>query len=306
MKSSTVLLTCGLFLSACIAETSSAQKPTGDEALSKVLIEGEDWQLVAEGFGFTDGACADNEGNFYFYDLGKGTAIYKVGAGGKPVPFIENAPKISGLKFGPDGRFYACTQGPKKQVVAIEVPSGKVAVLADEVQPNDLVVSRKGFVYFTETGKGQVTITDPKGNVRVGATGINKPNGITLSPDQGTLAVSEYGGTNVWAYRVDADGSLSSGSRQMELRTPAGKPDSGGDGMTTDSEGRFYVTSHVGIQIFDSTGRLVGVIPRPQDKGTVSVAFAGPELEHLYVCSSDKVYRRKTRAKGVLFFKPPR
>jgi len=91
----------------------------------------------------------------------------------------------------------------------------------------------------------------------------------------------------------------------MELRTPAGKPDSGGDGMTTDSAGRFYVTSHVGIQVFDSTGRLGGVIPRPQDKGTVSVTFAGPNLEYLYVCSSDKIYRRKTRAKGVLFFKSP-
>ncbi|HKS38748.1 MAG TPA: SMP-30/gluconolactonase/LRE family protein [Verrucomicrobiae bacterium] len=306
MKTPTVHLICGLLLSVCIAETSAAQRPAGDEALSKVIIDGEDWQLVAEGFGFTDGACADADGNFYFYDLGKGAAIYKIGADGKPIAFIENAPKVSGLKFGPDGRFYACTQGPKKQVVAIEVPSGKVTVLADEVQPNDLVVSRKGFVYFTETGKGQVTITDAKANVRVGATGINKPNGITLSSDQGTLAVSEYGGTNVWVYRVDADGSLSNGSRQMELRTPAGKPDSGGDGMTTDAEGRYYVTSHVGIQMFDSAGRLVGVIPRPQDKGTVSVTFAGPNLEHLYVCSSDKIYRRKTRAKGVLFFKTPR
>jgi enterochelin esterase family protein len=306
MKTSTVPLICSLLVAAGSAKTSFAQNLAGDMALSKVLIDGEDWQLVAEGFGFTDGACADSEGNFYFYDLGKGTAIYKIAADGKAVPFIENAPKISGLKFGPDGRFYACTQGPKKQVVAIEVPSGKTTVLADDVQPNDLVVSHKGFAYFTETGKGQVTITDAKGNVRIGATGINKPNGITLSPDQGTLAVSEYGGTNVWVYRVETDGSLTGGSRFMEMRTPAGKPDSGGDGMTTDTEGRYYVTSHLGIQMFDATGRLGGVIARPQNKGTVSVTFAGPDLEHLYVCSSDKIYRRKTKAKGVLFFKPPK
>ena len=39
----------------------------------------------------------------------------------------------------------------------------RITVLADDVQPNDLVVSHKGFIYFTETGKGQVTIVDSKG-----------------------------------------------------------------------------------------------------------------------------------------------
>jgi enterochelin esterase family protein len=137
------------------------------------------------------------------------------------------------------------------------------------------------------------------------AGGINKPNGITLSPDQGTLAVSEYGGSNVWVFRVERDGSLTAGERYMTLRLPVGKSDSGGDGMTTDSEGRYYVTSHVGIQMFDSTGRMGGVIARPQNKGTVSVAFAGPDLEYLHVCSSDRIYRRKTKAKGVWFFQSP-
>ena len=279
--------------------TGRAQNLAGDEALSKVLIDGEGWQLVAEGLGVTDAACADAEGNFYFFDLGKGAGIQRIDADGKITTFIDKTPKCSGLKFGPDKRLYACTQGTNKQVVALEVPSEKLTVLADDVQPNDLIVSRKGLVYFTETGKSQVTIVDLKGNVRVGATGINKPNGITLSPDQGTLAVSEYGGTNVWVFRVEQDGSLAAGERYMTLRAPTGKPDSGGDGMTTDGQGRYYVTSHVGIQMFDSTGRLGGVIERPQNKATVSVAFAGPNLEYLYVCSSDKIYRRKTKAKGV-------
>ena len=282
-----------------------AQNLAGDEALSKVLIDGEDWQLVAEGFGFTDGACSDADGNFYFMDLGKGTAIQKITPDGKVSDFIPGAPKCSGIKFGPDGRLYACTQGPKKQLVAIEVPSGKITVLADNVQPNDLVVSHKGYAYFTETGKGQVTIVDAKGTVRVGATGINAPNGITLSPDQGTLAVSEYKGTNVWVYRVNADGSLDAGSRYMELRTSVGKADSGGDGSTTDVMGRYYVTSHLGIQMFDTTGRMGGVIAKPTNKGCVSVAFAGAGHAYLYACASDKIFRRKTQAKGVLFFRPP-
>ena len=270
-----------------------------------MLIDCEDWQLVAEGLGFADAACADATGNFYFFDLGKGTGIQRIAPDGKVTTFLDNTPKCSGLKFGPDGRLYACTQGPKKQVVAMEVLSGKVTVLVDDAQPNDLVVSHRGLIYFTETGKRQVTIVDAKGNVRVGATGINKPNGITPSPDQGTLAVSEYGGTNVWVYRVERDGGLTAGERYMSLRAPVGKTDSGGDGMTTDAQGRYYVTSHLGVQMFDSTGREGGLIARPQNKATVSVTFAGPNLEYLYACSSDRIYRRKTKAKGVLFFQPP-
>ena len=77
--------------------------------------------------------------------------------------------------------------------------------------------------------------------------------------------------------------------------------DSGGDGMTTDSQSRYYVTSHAGIQMFDWTGRLGGVIAKPSDKACVSVAFAGPDNQYLYACASDKVFRRKTLVKGAVF-----
>jgi gluconolactonase len=276
-----------------------------DMPLSQILIDGENWKLVGQGYGFTDAACADTEGNFYFSDLPKST-LHRVSPDGEVTTFLEGGPKISGLKYARDDRFIACTQGPKKQVIAIALPAKTITVLADDVQPNDLVVSYPGIVYFTETGKGQVTIIDANGKMSVGARGINAPNGITLSPDQGTLAVSEYKGTNVWVFRVESDGSLTHGARYMELRTPTGKVDSGGDGSTTDNAGRYYVTSHVGIQVFDPTGRLCGVIAKPQpDKGCVSVSFAGVGRDYLYACSADKVFRRKTRAKGMLFHLVP-
>lgn len=277
-----------------------------DMPLSTVLIDGEDWQLVAEGYQFTDATCADAAGNFYFTDVAKGTTINKIRPDGKVVSIVENTPKISGLKFAPNGRLYACTQGPKKQIVAFELPSGKMTVIADDVQANDLVVTFKGGVYFTETGKHQVTYIDPNGKLRSADVGINAPNGITLSPDQGTLAVSDYAGTNVWVLRIESDGSLSAKEPYMTLRAPVDKPGvANGDGMTTDAAGRYYVTSALGVQIFDPTGRICGVISKPQNKGLVSVALAGPNLEYLYVACSDKIYRRKTKAKGVLFFQKP-
>ena len=281
-----------------------AQNLAGDEALSKLLIDGEDWQVAAEGYGFTDGLCADAAGNLYFSDVAKGTNIFKISLDGKISAFLNDAPKVSGMKFGPDGRLYCC-QGGLKRMIAFEIPSGKITVLANNVQPNDLVVSRKGDIYFTDTGKKQVVLIDTKGNVRAVDTGINAPNGITLSADQGSLAVSDYGGTNVWLFRIDGDGGLSAKAPYMTMRAPLSKPQSAsGDGMTTDTMGRYYVTTAMGLQMFDWTGRMGGVMPKPQNKALVSVAFAGPNLEYLHVACGDKIYKRKTQAKGALFFLP--
>src|SRR5882724_11218001 len=77
-----------------------------ENKLSDILIDGENWQVVYEGDpkSFADGACADADGNVYFSDMTKGI-IYKIdAASGKAAPFIENAPKISGMKWAPDGR----------------------------------------------------------------------------------------------------------------------------------------------------------------------------------------------------------
>jgi sugar lactone lactonase YvrE/enterochelin esterase-like enzyme len=280
----------------------------GDDALVKILPPEGGWELVMDGLGFTDAACSDAEGNFYFSDLGH-AKLYKVGEDGKAVAWFEGNPKISGMKFGPDGRLYCASQGTlggahdeKKALVAIEPDTKKVAVIATDVTPNDLVVSKTGWIYFTDTGAGQVimcpTQTYGMPRPRVAAGGINKPNGIGLSPDGKFLIVSELGGTNAWSFMVNPDGTIWAGERYMELRAPVNRADSGGDGLAIDQEGRAFITSYVGVQMFDATGRLGGVIAKPSEKGCVSIAFAGPDRSWLYACAADKVFRRKTLTKG--------
>lgn len=274
----------------------------GDEALNKVLAGGgteAPWELVGDQFGFTDGACGDAQGNFYFSDLPKGL-IYRVAVGATQAkPWLTNGPKISGLKFGPDGQFYAATQGESPKIVAIDPASQAIRDVATGVKPNDLIVSKAGWIYFTDTGAGQVQAVPiaakSLSRPRTVAGGITSPNGIALSPKQDFLYVSEYGGTNVWSFAIAADGSLSAGERSMTLVVPPGKKDSGGDGSTVDALGRLYVTSHAGVQMFDWSGRLGGVIAKPRpDKGVYSCVFAGPGNAYLYVCGGDAVHRRKT------------
>ena len=287
----------------------------GDMTLHRLLIEGEGWQPVVEGLAFCDGPMSDAEGNFYFSDMkGDGAGIYKISPDGKKTKLSDEG--VSGLKFGPDGRLFAC-QGSKKRLIAIDLKTGAIDELATDVQPNDLVVDAKGQIYFTQTGKKEVIFVNAKTKEkRVADTGITAPNGITLSPDQGTLAVSDYRGANVWTFRVNPDGALDAKMPYMTMRLPIDpkgefkmaepppyNPASGGDGMCSDEQGRYYVTTTLGVQVFDPTGRMCGVVTRPQlDKPLTSCTLSGPGRTYLYVTNGDKIFRRKVQATGSIFY----
>jgi sugar lactone lactonase YvrE/enterochelin esterase-like enzyme len=281
-----------------------------DMTLLRLLIDGEGWQPAVEGLATADAACTDAAGTFYYSDI-RAPAIYRLEPDGTKKKLADEA--ASGLKFGPDGRLYGCF-GAKKHIFALDLKTGAREVIAENVQPNDFVVTTRGHIYFTETAKKQVSFLDLKTReVRVADTGLANPNGITLSPDQGTLAVSESGGQHVWTYRINPDGALDGKGPYMTLRRPVDpngefrmqepppyKPNSGGDGMTTDTLGRYYVTSTVGLQVFDPTGRLCGVLEKPQrEKGVTSCVLAGPNRDILYVTSGDKIFRRKVQATGI-------
>ncbi len=282
---------------------------TVDMTLHRLLIEGQNWEVAVEGLTFADAACTDAAGNFYFADVRAG-GIYRLERDGTKTKLSDEG--ASGLKFGPDGRLYGCL-GAKKHIFALELKSGALETIATDVQPNDFVITDRGHIYFTETQKKQVSFVDVKTKaVRPADTGLAGPNGISLSPDQATLAVSESQGHHVWAYRINPDGSIDAKTPYMTLRRPIDPKAesksqelppylarSGGDGMTSDTLGRYYVTSLVGVQVFDPTGRLCGVLDKPQrDKGVTSCVLAGEKRDTLFVTSGDKIFRRKVQATG--------
>ncbi len=277
----------------------------GDLTLLKLLIPGEPWEVVADNLGFADAFCADAEGNFYFCDM-RAPAVYRIDASdGARTRIAEEA--VSGMKLGSDGLLYAC-QGAKNRVVSIDVKTGSVSVVANGVTPNDLAVTNDGLLFITETKAQQVTrINITTGEVTPVDTGITKPNGIALSNDGGTLAVSDYGGEFAWMFRVNADGTLDAKMPAMTMRLPIdgngefkfNEPPpyleaSRGDGMAVDRMGRYYITSALGVQVFDPTGRPCGVLPKPnRDQPLTTCILAGPSHSTLYIAHGSTIYRRK-------------
>ena len=281
-----------------------------DMPLSQLLIPNENWELVSHQNGFTDAPTADNKGNFFFSDMQSKHGLFSFISMEKVTPYLNGVTGISGMKFGSNGNLYAC-RAKKHEVVEINPKNNEIKVLVKDVHPNDLVITHKGYLYFTETKKKQVTFFNTKtGEIKVADKGITAPNGICLSPDQGTLVVSDFKGKHCWAFRIETDGSLKFKQPYMTMRR---KPDptkrtilpnfqssAKGDGMITDAYGRYYVATELGVQYFDPTGRLSGVIPGPSDiKGISSVTFAGLNMEYMYITCFDKVYRLKTKTQGI-------
>jgi sugar lactone lactonase YvrE len=290
-------------LLACLALLFTCSLLADDAKLAAIFPPGEGWQVAAEGLAFPDALSADDVGNVYFCDMrSKPPVIWKLSQEGEKSKVAEAS--RSGTRVGPDGRLYACGNG---KVVAYDLPSGKEEVIVGEnVQPNDLTVTPKGYVYFTETAKHQVTFLNPKTKeLKATDVGIDKPNGIAAGPDGVTLLVSDYGGFNVWRFKIQPDGSLTDKHPAGTMKPSEKKPSvSGGDGMTVDTAGHAYVCTYAGLQIFDRDGQLLGILPKPQDKGLINACFGGKDLSYLYVACGDKVYRRKTLTKGALSFQP--
>ncbi len=272
-----------------------------DMPLSQVLLEGEGWEVAATGFKFTEGPAVDAAGNIYFSDV-EASRIHKLDSQGKVSVFVENSFGANGLMFGPDGRLYACQNG-KQRIVAYD-SKGKASVIAEGVESNDLAVTKAGGIYFTDPSQHRVWYISPKAKKRVVDEGIERPLGIVLWPDEGTLVVADTMTPYLWTFRVEADGNLSFKQPYYMLRMIPGRAGSGADGMTIDSAGRLYACTYAGLQVFDPTGRLCGVILKPQPAFLSNVVFGGPDLKTLYVTSSDKVYRRKTQAAGVQRLRP--
>ena len=110
----------------------------------------------------------------------------------------------------------------------------------------------------------------------------------------------------MWAFRVEADGTLSSKAPCMSLRLPIdpkgefkfNEPPpyqsvSKGDGMAVDRVGRYSVNSALGVQVFDPAGRLCGVLSKPQAEAPLtSCTLAGEGHNTLFVTNGNKVFKR--------------
>ena len=240
---------------------------------------------------------------------------------------LSSGMQSNGTLAAKNGHLLVCDMFGHR-VVEIDPTTGRVVrVVLNKVNgkpidgPNDLVMDAKGGIYVTDPqftpdvkksqpGK-QVYYVAPDGTARVviGPGEYAMPNGVELSPDGKTLYVnntwSQPGENFVWAYDVADDGSLSN-KRQfamlnlkpdiLEAAKPVDRFDSGADGTAVDTDGRYYVATRTGVQIFLPDGTYAGTIWVPQYP--VSITFGGPNNDVLYMVGESSAWSIQTKVRG--------
>jgi sugar lactone lactonase YvrE/enterochelin esterase-like enzyme len=273
--------------------------PTKNNTLNEILLPGEGWQLVSEGYRFTEGPAANAKGEVFFTD-GPNNKIHKIGLDGKVSEFVADGKRPNGQAFGPDGRLYTVTGGEQK-ILAYDA-SGKATTIAEGIRGNDIVVASNGNIYVTEPNvpavdASNIWLIKPNGEKKVVDSGLRYANGITLSPDQTLLYVADYRSHWVYSYQLQADGTPQFKQQYYWIHVADTADAAQSDGIRVDRDGRLYVTTKLGIQVCDQAGRVNAIIPTPNGR-VANVSFGGEDFDTLYATCGDKVYKRKLKVKG--------
>lgn len=301
--------------------------------------------------GLTEGPAVAPDGSIYFTDMPFGKPhngmILRFDPRTKNTTiFTENSGKSNGLAFDADGNLISCdgAEGGGRRLIRWDVETGQGVTLSDRYlgkrfnAPNDLCLDDKGRIYFTDPrySGDEPRELEHQAVYRINQDGtiieitheVEKPNGIALSPDGGTLYVADTnngsdrqnfdpnapqpkkGAMKVYAFKLDENGLVSGARRTLvDFGT-----DNGCDGITVDSDGNIYLTcrrlSRPGLMVIDPWGEELAFLPTgPENQhgdfedwqGIPSnVEFGiGDEKNVLYITIDKSLYRIPVKTKGI-------
>lgn len=238
-----------------------------------------------------EGPACDRAGNIYAVSFARQPTIGRVTPEGKGEVFLEMPPGSlgNGIRFDRAGLMYIADY-TGHNVLRVDLATRRVEVFAHEPsmnQPNDLAIGPDEVLWASDpdwkAGTGQVWRIGRDGKVTKVAGGMGTTNGIEVSPDGRTLYVNESVQRKVWAFTIQAGGTLSDKRLLIEF------PDYGMDGMRCDVDGNLYITRH-------GKGTVVKVSPAGKVLREVDVlgarptnlCFGGPDGRTCYVTEAER------------------
>lgn len=257
-------------------------------AIPGVVAAGAQWKAAWKGNETADGITGSEDGGLLFAQA-QTSRVYKLDKNDKASVLLSNGHGVAAVAIDPQKRIIVAerpcadlSQKPDQCTepmgIAVLTPTRQILTNQFEGKPqsglNDLVIDKKGGVYFTFTNEGAFYL-DTKGKVSRIASNL-RTNGIVLSPDGKTLYITN--GLGIAAFDVQSDGSV---RNQRDFGKLEGEGSA--DGLAVDAVGRLYVCTRPGIQVLSPDGKHMGLIPTPRN--ATSVAFGGPGKKMLYVSS---------------------
>jgi len=293
--------------------------------LSRVINKDAKVEIVAEGFQFTEGPLwVEKEKMLLFSDVPANTIYKWTEAKGKevylkPAGYTDSTKRggfmgSNGLFLSNEGKLLLCQHGDRRIAMMdapLNAPKSKFITVAGEYEgkrinsPNDLFLTKKGDLYFTDPSYGFEKGRDPQGTQFQGVYKVDKagkitllldsieqPNGIAIFPDGKTLLVANSGRKKGWySYEIASSGALTNGKvfyNAINARGPGGC-----DGFKIDKDGNVFAAGPGGVWIFDKTGKQIGKISI--NGVTASNCALSPDHKTLYITAVQYLLRVKMR-----------
>jgi gluconolactonase len=274
----------------------------------KLISRDAKLEIVASGFGFTEGPVWDPAGFLYVSDeeLNK---IFRLNLDGRKEVLISLGDP-DGNTYDQQHRLVDCAS-VLRAIIRV-APDGQYTVLADRFEgkkfnsPNDVVLGPDGAMYFTDPTldlpKGEkqellyqgVFRLDGNGRVTLLTKELSQPNGLAFSPDGKKFYVDDSKQRNIRVYDFRSDGTIDNG--RIAGEEPGGKGEGVPDGMKVDRDGNLYVTGPQGIWVWDPEGHHLGTIVMPEQPA--NLAWGDADLGTLYITATTSVYKLRTTTHG--------
>lgn len=190
---------------------------------------------------------------------------------------------------------------------------GKESVIAESIDgkklnaPNDVVTKGDGSIYFTDFsgGRDKEHVEHP-GVYRLSADGklelmtkdVEAPNGLAFSPDEKTLYVAAYRKTQIMAFDVAANGTLSNPRVFATAKDPAIKGSGTTDGVKADLQGNVWTTGPGGVWIFGPDGKRIGRVV-VSTGGLSNLAFGGADGKTVFFTGGPRVLSARLKQAAI-------
>ena len=271
----------------------------------EVLLPGEDWQLVAEGFKSTRGPSCNAAGEVFFADTSN-NKIHRIGLDGKVVEFVGDAAYAHCVSVGADGTLHAISE--KSDKLMSYDASGKGRVTLEGISGHSILALPGGGFYVSSNGEkpgapGSVWFVK-EGRRQLVDSGIKFATGMAYRPDQWLLSVGEGHSKWAYSYQMTPEGGLLHKERYFHFHVADWDDDAGVESLCYSLEGRQFAATRSGVQISADDGPTQIILPVPDRARVTGVCIGGGEKDQLFALCGNRIWKRKIRQHGMGAFTP--
>jgi gluconolactonase len=292
-----------------------------DPRFERLVPAGSELVWLADGAIWAEGPVYLPEDDALVWSDVRGNVVRRWSAADGDTGLYRPSDFANGHTLDHDGRILACEHGTRR--VAHYERDGSRTTVVDRYEgkrlnsPNDIVVTSDGAIWFTDPPYGILDDNEGyKADSELGGCFVFRldrdtgelanvsddlvhPNGLTFSPDETTLYVSdtsiariEGGNHHILAFDVVDRRRLAS-PRVFAVIEPGVA-----DGMRVDVEGNLWTSAGDGIQVLDPAGVELGRIILPEEASNCT--FGGPDGRRLFITATSTLWSIEVGIRGAV------